>query len=71
MRASAPFTSGRCNLSCVGIDRVCGVVGVGRWLCGGFWLVAPARRLPDSLLFFLGRLGVVFWGKVLRCTLLK
>jgi len=30
MRASAPSTSGRCNLSYVGIGKVCGVVGVGR-----------------------------------------
>jgi len=62
LRASAPFMSGRCNLSCAGIGRVCGVVVV--W---GFWLAAPAQRLPGSLLFFLGRLGVVFWGQVLGC----
>ena len=36
LRASAPFTSDRCNLSCAGIGRVCGVVGARRWLCGGF-----------------------------------
>ena len=36
MRASAPFTSGRYNLSYVGIGGVCGVVGASRWLCGGF-----------------------------------
>jgi len=69
MRASAPFTSGRCNLSCTGIGRVCGVVGARRWLCGGFGL-SPLLGFAWQLAVFPTAVGFYFGGQVLGCLFL-